>query len=89
MLRDISSEDTTKLNIDDPTFDIIISNEVFEYIKEVKKAFVEIHRVLKSRGKLISSIPFTDNNYYTFKKAEINNDEIVYMNKPVYFVAEK
>lgn len=44
--------------IDDNTFDIIISTEVFEYLKDYKIVLKEVYRVVKNDGKIILTIPF-------------------------------
>jgi SAM-dependent methyltransferase len=47
-----------KLTFADETFDIIITSEVLEHVRNYRKAFEEIHRVLKKGGKHIFTIPF-------------------------------
>ena len=46
-----------KLPFEDSTFDIVISNMVFEHIQYPKPCLFEIHRVLKPRGKLLALFP--------------------------------
>ena len=54
----IMHQDCTKLSFNDNTFDLLISQHVFEHIFDVKKALSESIRVLKDDGYSIISIPF-------------------------------
>lgn len=51
------------LPFDDNSFDLIISNQVFEHIPDYKKSLEEIHRVLKPGGKLIALFPVQETWY--------------------------
>jgi len=46
------------LTFNDNTFDIVISEDVLEHVRDYKKAFREIYRVLKNGGVHILTIPF-------------------------------
>ena len=46
---------------EDNSFDIVISNNILEYLSEPKKVFREVHRVLKKNGMFIVKTP---NNYH-------------------------
>jgi SAM-dependent methyltransferase len=56
--KSVQKGDITDLKFNDGSFDGILSTEVFEYIKEPKKAIFEIHRVLKKDGIALVSVPF-------------------------------
>lgn len=47
-----------KFPIEDESFDFILSLNVFEHIFNIKNAFTESHRILKSGGKIVFAIPF-------------------------------
>jgi ubiquinone/menaquinone biosynthesis C-methylase UbiE len=49
--------DITKLKFKDSKFDLIICSDVLEHIKDDKKAFSELSRVLKSKGNLLLTVP--------------------------------
>ncbi|MFH1787596.1 MAG: class I SAM-dependent methyltransferase [archaeon] len=49
--------DACDLSYNDNFFDAIISSDVFEHIKDHKKAFEESYRVLKKGGYLIFAVP--------------------------------
>lgn len=46
-----------KLPYENNFFDLVICSEVLEHLKNDKKALVELHRVLKPKGKLIVTVP--------------------------------
>lgn len=55
----------------DATFDLAIATEVFAYFERPRRAASEIHRVLKSGGSFVASIPavaprFGDEEYWRF-----------------------
>ena len=56
-----NKRDLTDIQFRDNFFDYIIANHVLEHIKEIDRAFGEIKRVLKPRGKLILSFPVCKN----------------------------
>lgn len=51
--------DAGNLPFVDEMFDVVVMLEVFEHVEDKEKAIREIHRVLKSDGKLILSTPNT------------------------------
>lgn len=54
----IRCEDLQKLSFGDSLFDIVITQDVFEHIRNTELAWKEIHRVLKPSGYHIFTIPF-------------------------------
>lgn len=51
-------EDITRLSFDDASFDVIITQHVFEHIPDFEAAFRECHRVLAPGGRMFFTIPF-------------------------------
>jgi ubiquinone/menaquinone biosynthesis C-methylase UbiE len=49
--------DACNIKYKDNFFDLVVSFDVFEHIKDDKKAISEVHRVLKQKGTLIFSVP--------------------------------
>ena len=45
--------DLYDLPFDEESFDVVLSVQVFEYLEDVQKALLELHRVLKPGGRLI------------------------------------
>jgi SAM-dependent methyltransferase len=55
--------DGQKIPLDNSSFDCVFTSEVFEHIFEPDMALKEIHRVLKSKGKLLITTPFCWNEH--------------------------
>jgi len=59
----------TSLPYKDGSFDVVVSSEVIEHIKDDKKAFSELSRVLKKGGKLIITTPeYSKSNSLDYKQ---------------------
>jgi SAM-dependent methyltransferase len=55
----IQNQDLQNLTFDDGTLDLILSEDVFEHVADVRRGFQEVHRVLKKGGFHIFSIPYS------------------------------
>ena len=49
--------DSYKIPFDDKTFDVVVSNQVFEHVKDYSSTLKEIHRVLKPGGRCLHIFP--------------------------------
>jgi len=58
ILNRIRHEDLTDLTFGSNEMDLVITLDVFEHIPNYRKAFSECHRILKSGGHLVFTIPF-------------------------------
>ncbi|MGI8951879.1 MAG: class I SAM-dependent methyltransferase [Chitinophagaceae bacterium] len=58
--KNVKYADATSLPFEKEIFDIIIANHVMEHIAEDSLAMKEIYRVLKSNGRAILQIPFSN-----------------------------
>lgn len=72
----ISCQNVEQLTFRDGSFDLCTSTEVFEHVSDDMRGFSEIHRVLKSRGWLVFSVPLKDGS--TLTRAEIVDGELVH-----------
>lgn len=72
-----SCEDICNLSFEDQRFSMLVSNDVFAYTPEYKKAFSEAYRVLKTGGKLIFTVPFNANSNETSIRAEMGENGII------------
>jgi SAM-dependent methyltransferase len=56
--KNIQHMSATDLAFENETFDKVCCFDVIEHVSEVKKVFLEVHRILKSGGEFIISFPF-------------------------------
>ncbi len=54
----ILNQDLQSLTFRDESFDLVISEDVFEHVPDIRKGFSEVHRVLKNGGLHIFTIPY-------------------------------
>lgn len=81
----ILHEDAMALSFKDNSFDIIISNDVFEHVADYKKAFTEALRCLKKDGVLLFSIPIFKERYKNITRTKIDaKGNIEYVMEPKY-----
>lgn len=72
LYKGVRHEDAQSLTFDDATFDIAISSETLEHIPDLNKALNEIHRVLRSSGKHLFTIPLKPGVEKTEKRATLD-----------------
>ncbi len=76
-------EDLQSLSFPDNSFDLIITQDVFEHIRNPDLAWNEIKRVLKPDGYHIFTIPFYfDRN--TFNRIDVSSNEDIFIVPPMY-----
>jgi len=61
IIEHIQNEDAMNLSFENNTFDVIVSNDVYEHVPNIERTLSEAYRVLKNSGKLLISIPFNQN----------------------------
>lgn len=76
-------QDLQSLSFADQSFDIFVSQDVFEHISDPIKALKEVHRVLKPGGSHIWTVPYYASSP-TAKCAEITDGRIVHLAPPEY-----
>lgn len=76
LIGDTRFEDIQTLSFDDNSFDLVLTQEVFEHIKDPELAFKEIYRVLKPGGIHVFTIPF-ENREKTIKRIDKNNKILI------------
>lgn len=79
----VRCEDVQALTFDDESFDICTSTEVFEHVPDDLRGFREIHRVLKSNGILIFTVPLNDIPV-TRERAVLVDKRVKYLVAPEY-----
>jgi len=83
-IRDkVYCQNVEQLSFDNDTFDLVISEDVFEHVRDYEKGFFEIYRILKPAGYHIFTIPcFFDRN--TIIRVDTSGPEDVYLLPPEY-----
>jgi SAM-dependent methyltransferase len=79
----IICQDLQKLTFSDNSFDLVITQDVFEHIQDPDKAFVEIYRVLKPGGFHIFTIPYHEGKK-TLRRITIEDGKEILKYPPVY-----
>lgn len=76
LINGVRHEDALNLSFRDKSIDIIVSNDVYEHVPDIKKAMSEAYRVLKDGGKIIFSVPFYTFERKTKRRAEFQDGKI-------------
>ena len=80
---DIQYQDVTQLSHQDAQFDVVVSMDVLEHVREYVKAIREFARVLKPRGSLVATFPFNDKPS-TLIRARLSAGAIEHLLEPEY-----
>jgi SAM-dependent methyltransferase len=81
--KKIFCQNLEMLTFDDNSFDIVITEDVFEHIRNYKKGFCEIHRVLKTGGIHVFTIPFLFNQE-TIIRVDTSTSQDIHILPPEY-----
>jgi SAM-dependent methyltransferase len=79
----VQCQDVQHLTYGDGSFDLVTSTEVFEHVPDDRRAFAEVHRVLRPGGLLVFTVPLMDEGR-TLERAEIRYGRIVHLVTPEY-----
>ena len=56
----IRCEDVQRMTYADNSFDLVTHTEVFEHVPDDKRAFRELHRILRAGGTMLFTVPLAD-----------------------------
>lgn len=76
--------DLQALAFADETFDLIISSEVFEHVREDVKGFHEVFRTLKKGGTFLLTVPYDHQREKTNIFVKVEGDQDSYLVPPRY-----
>lgn len=80
---DVRCEDMENLTFADNSFDLVITQDVFEHVKNPYKGFMEVRRVLKPGGVHIFTIPLHEGKD-TVRRTTSEDREDIFHLPPVY-----
>lgn len=80
----VRCEDVTCLTFADDSFDLVISQDVFEHVPNPEKGFSEVARVLRSGGAHIFTAPQSTHLAKSVTRARIRKGEIEHILPPEY-----
>jgi SAM-dependent methyltransferase len=79
----ISCQDLQALTFSNDSFDLVITEDVLEHVKDYKRAVAEIRRVLKLGGKHIFTVPFL-RDQETLIRVDGKGEQEVHLEPPEY-----
>ena len=80
----VRCEDVQNLTFPDESFDIIITQDIFEHIADPKKGFKEIYRVLKPVGYFIFTVPVDRSLKSSRIRAIVEDNNVHHILPPSY-----
>ncbi len=83
--RGYRCEDLEHLTFDDASFDLVLTQDVFEHIFHPDRAINEIQRVLKPGGAFIMTVPIVMKSNASARRADIDpTGNVVHLRDPQY-----
>jgi len=77
------NQDLQSLGFADESFDLVVTQDVFEHIAEPRRAFAEVARVLKPGGSHVFTVPWY-RGQLTEQRARIEAGNVVFLHPPEY-----
>jgi len=82
-LRGIRCEDLRRLTFPDSSFDLVVTQDVFEHVFQPERAFSEVARILRPGGGHLFTVPLSRGTN-TFVRAEMTPAGLRYLASPDY-----
>jgi SAM-dependent methyltransferase len=79
----VQCQDVQRLTFGDAAFDLVTSTEVFEHVPDDRRAFAEVHRVLRPGGALVFTVPLME-SVATLERARLEHGAVVHLTEPEY-----
>jgi len=73
------NEDLQQLSFPDASFDVVLTSDVMEHVRDCDSAHREIYRVLASGGAYIFTVPFDSNSEEDIQLVDTSTDHDVYL----------
>lgn len=84
VLPGLRHEDVEALSFDDASFDLVISNDVFEHVDSPAAGLREVARVLRPGGEMLFSVPFGYREARSVRRAEGSGEGLRHLLPPEY-----
>jgi SAM-dependent methyltransferase len=79
----VRHEDALHLSFEDESFDVVLSNDVYEHVPDIEQALREAQRVLRPGGSMLATIPFTFGEITT-RRARLVEGRLEHLLAPEY-----
>lgn len=76
--------DLQNLAFAEETFDIIITSDVFEHVREDVKGYQEVYRTLKKGGTFLLTVPYEHQREKTLVRVAVEGDKDIFLMEPRY-----
>jgi len=81
--RGVQCQDVQRLTYASASFDVVTSTEVLEHVPDDRRAFAELHRVLRPDGVLVFTVPLME-AATTLERARLEHGAVVHLREPEY-----
>jgi SAM-dependent methyltransferase len=83
--RDVRHEDLCHLSFADQSFDLVIHADVLEHVPDFRRAFAELHRILRPGGGMFFSVPFLHGRAEDEVRASVRADGSIVHHLPAVY----
>ncbi len=84
MKNGIPCQDIQNLTLDDASFDIVTSTEVFEHVPDDAKGFAEIYRVIRYGGHFVFTVPLWEDRRTVERAVMMPDGSVEHLCEPKY-----
>jgi SAM-dependent methyltransferase len=77
-------EDLARQTFPDASFDIVVTQQVFEHLFEPGEAIAEIARTLRPGGAHLMTVPIVHRHRGSERRAALADGEVIYLREPQY-----
>lgn len=76
--------DVQDLGFADESFDVVIASDVFEHVRDDRRGFREIYRVLKPGGVFLLTVPYDHGREKTLERVRVDGDRDILLTEARY-----
>jgi SAM-dependent methyltransferase len=86
LVGDVVHQDLARLSYHDDSIDVVLSSDVLEHIPDPYQAHAEVHRVLRSGGRHIFTVPFHQTDFLDERRAALEpTGQVVLLKQPAIY----